>query len=486
MAMDKCQRFLDKLKTPAELRKEDLDAEAVAEVATDEAVDALDMLESSQKEPNRAAVTKEGHVNFGTIGFMRMDAGEDACIDENANGDTVANDEIDEQGDIEGTSKSADVLEHLESVQDGENLDDIGNDIGNVELSDRLDLSTGVVVNVEACVDASGVNSGEKRAAENTLVQNPRKKQKTPRETRKKLIEKSTPKENEDIKNAKKRFKDNFKTIKLKVEIIQPKNGTVPDFALFIKDDLHSPEAIPPSNHAGKYLTYIKGDITKKFFSKRGIAFNMQEFFLCENALDLKEDRNLPLEMARISVSRESDESDDSTEEDVQIPVIDEENVVVDDECSDQLSKSDSNESEPNVFNMGQSARKVSWGAPMRENSGSSSSSGGVNIFGRAAEKEVSAEKKKKKADKKKRSKEASAKTTVDILDDSLHRSGCWGSSGTSRGRGSKRGRGRIPGPLPGSSGVTRGKATGTLPSTSRGTSRGRASKGRGSSKRKP
>ena len=190
--------------------------------------------------------------------------------------------------------------------------------------------------------------------------------------------------------------------------------------------------------------------------------------------------------MARISVSRESDESDDSTEEDVQIPVIDEENVVVDDECSDQLSKSDSNESEPNVFNMGQSARKVSWGAPMREHSGSSSSSGGVNIFGRAAEKEVSAEKKKKKADKKKRSKEASAKTTVDILDASLHRSGCLGSSGTIRGRGSKRGRGGIPGPLPGSSGVTRGKATGTLSSTSRGTSRGRASKGRGSSKRKP
>ena len=53
------------MKTPAELRKEDLDAESVAEVATDEAVDALDMLESSQKEPNRAVVTKDGHVNSG-------------------------------------------------------------------------------------------------------------------------------------------------------------------------------------------------------------------------------------------------------------------------------------------------------------------------------------------------------------------------------------------------------------------------------------
>ena len=284
-------------------------------------------------------------------------------------------------------------------------------------------------------------------------------------------MEKSVPNEDEDAKNAKKRFKENFQTIKFKVSIVQPKNGTVPDFALFIKDDLHSPEAIPPSHHAGKYLTYIKGDKTKKFFSKEGIAFNQKEFFLCENALNLKEDRNLPLEMARISVSREPDEDDDSSEEfeDVQIQDIDEENVV-DDEFSDQVSKSDSNESRPNVFNMGQSARKVSWGAPNRENSGSSLSSGGVNIFGRAAEKVVSIEKKKKKSDKKKRSKEASTKTNVDILDDLLHSSGRGGSRGTSRGRGSSRGRGRIAGPLPGSIGVTRGKVTGPLPSTSRGT----------------
>ena len=61
------------------------------------------------------------------------------------------------------------------------------------------------------------------------------------------------------------------------------------------------------------------------------------------------------------------------------------------------MSKSDSNESQPDVFYMGQSARKVSWGVPLRENSGSFSSSGGVNIFGRAAEKVVSVEKKKKK-----------------------------------------------------------------------------------------
>jgi hypothetical protein len=142
------------------------------------------------------------------------------------------------------------------------------------------------------------------------------------------------------------------------------------------------------------------------------------------------------------------------------------------------VSKFDSNESQPNVFNMGQSARKVSWGAPNRENSGSSLSSGGVNIFGRAAEKVVSIE--KKKSDKKKRSKEVSTKTNVDILDDLLHSSGRGGSRGTSRGRG------RIAGPLPGSSGVTRGKVTGPLPSTSRGTSRGSGSKGKGSSKRKP
>ena len=172
--MDKCQRFLDKLKTPAELRKELVETEAVAEVTTDEAVDALNMLENStsQEEPSTAEVTKERHVNFGNIGFMRIDTEEDASIDENENGDTVANVETDERRDIVEASKSDDKSEHVENVEDVENFEDIGN----VESSDRLNLAKGIVMNVaEACVDASSVGSGEKRVTDDTPVQKQRK-----------------------------------------------------------------------------------------------------------------------------------------------------------------------------------------------------------------------------------------------------------------------------------------------------------------------
>jgi hypothetical protein len=62
-------------------------------------------------------------------------------------------------------------------------------------------------------------------------------------------------------------------------------------------------------------------------------------------------------------------------------------------------------------------ARRVSWAAPDRESSESDMSSGGVNVYGRGAEKTISKEKKKKKLEKKKRSKDAAKKTSVDILE---------------------------------------------------------------------
>ena len=60
-----------------------------------------------------------------------------------------------------------------------------------------------------------------------------------------------------------------------------------------------------------------------------------------------------------------------------------------------------------NIFDMSAHAKRVSWGAPERENSESSQSSGGVLVHGRGAEKEVSKEKKIKKASNKKRAKAA-------------------------------------------------------------------------------
>ena len=60
-----------------------------------------------------------------------------------------------------------------------------------------------------------------------------------------------------------------------------------------------------------------------------------------------------------------------------------------------------------NIFDMSAHAKRVSWGAPERENSESTQSSGGVLVHGRGAEKEVSKEKKIKEASNKKRAKES-------------------------------------------------------------------------------
>ena len=106
---------------------------------------------------------------------------------------------------------------------------------------------------------------------------------------------------------------------------------------------------------------------------------------------------------------------------------------------------------------MSKVAKSVSWGAPLHESHVSDDSSNGVNIYARAAEKEVSKE--KKKADKKKRAKASSTRTATDILanvetgaakDSAPRASG----SGTSRGRG----RGRLRGRGSGSTGTRKPK----------------------------
>ena len=62
-------------------------------------------------------------------------------------------------------------------------------------------------------------------------------------------------------------------------------------------------------------------------------------------------------------------------------------------------------------------AKKVSWGAPLREHSEHSDSSGGVHVYGRGADKPVDKEKKQKRSENKKHSKASSERTSNDILD---------------------------------------------------------------------
>jgi len=130
-----------------------------------------------------------------------------------------------------------------------------------------------------------GPHKGMNEASDKETL--PMKTKKNAKESR---IDKKAKKEQPKSDRAsKKGFKENFLTIKFKLSDIQSRAGTVPDFALFIKDDVHSPDATNAAAYAGKYLTYIKGDITNKFFSHSGISFNQDEFFLCKNQIDFTE-----------------------------------------------------------------------------------------------------------------------------------------------------------------------------------------------------
>ena len=126
-------------------------------------------------------------------------------------------------------------------------------------------------------------------ADKETLIMKAKKKAKESRidKVAKKKAKTEPPKSD---KASKKGFKDNFLTIKFKLSEIQSKAGTVPDFALFAKDDIHSPDATNAASYAGKYLTFIKGDLTNKFFSHSGISFNQDEFFICKNEIDFTEE----------------------------------------------------------------------------------------------------------------------------------------------------------------------------------------------------
>ena len=113
------------------------------------------------------------------------------------------------------------------------------------------------------------------------------KKNKAPKDTR--MAMKKRIKGTKSIKGSKKGFKENTLTVKFKLSEIHAKAGTFPDFALFIKDNVHSPDVRNATNYAGKYITFIKGNLADKFFTKKGISFDPKEFFICENEVDLTE-----------------------------------------------------------------------------------------------------------------------------------------------------------------------------------------------------
>ena len=117
-------------------------------------------------------------------------------------------------------------------------------------------------------------------------------------------------------------------------------------------------------------------------------------------------------------------------------------------------SNSDTDEEDIDIYDMGRTAKKVSFGAPIPDESEDSFSSAGVVVYGRGAEKTISQEKKEKKREKKKHMKDSSAKTRLDILENDgfmtmetgLGRGrgrGKVGARGRGRGRGRSEGQGK-------------------------------------------
>ena len=81
---------------------------------------------------------------------------------------------------------------------------------------------------------------------------------------------------------------------------IQTKAGQIPDFALLVKDDVHKSTSKNAASHASKYITFIKGDISNKFFGK-GISYNPDEYFICKNEINPTEEKVISLDKRKVS-----------------------------------------------------------------------------------------------------------------------------------------------------------------------------------------
>lgn len=383
--------------------------------------------------PTNTSSSNKSPFLFGTLGFAGR---EEESSDNNENKE----------------NEDHEVVATLESFN---NIDGDGVDMGGepvVPLEAQSDENANRE-HVEHEVDAERRNIGKRKPENEDAPRRPEKRVAI-KLNRKNILEGKKKVNATFDKNAKKRFKDNVVTVKFKLSILQSKVGTIPDFAIFIKDDIHDRNAKPPAGHAGKYITFAKGNIADKFFSEEGISFNQNEFFICKNEIDLEENRSLPpMKRVNRSPSGAGEGEDLGTSASEAHALVGEPEVGGEDseeeEDDGNLIQTDSDISDnPDIYNMAASARKVAWGAPEREHS-SSSSSRGVNIYGRGAEKVTSVKKKKKRCNERKRAKEASAMSKTDILDSEtnqlrsvLKKRDTGSSRGTSRGRG-RGGRGR-------------------------------------------
>ena len=423
--MDQTQRFLDNIRVPVK-------ADGRADNHEESFNEHADDLGNSGASLNDAFIGDNednendgGHVDFGSLGFINFTSRQEAEVSDEHDGVLDA-DELNDNPSAESQPGPSGVAPN--------------NKEANVSNQDPTDNATAVPD-----------STGRKRATEQQKVV--AKKRKTVNQARKDLVDETKKKtEAKNPRAAKKGFKDNYQTLKFKISSINTKAGSSPDFALFVFDNVHDPASKPSTPHAGKYLTYMKGNISTKFFSKQGISYNPKDFYICENEIDLSEDKVLPVQKAveisrmnlasdHLVVSPEAVEAQELealvVEAQVEAPVEDVplvespetdivvNSIVVEDNEREGITVGSNSEkdvhsdvdSDLDIFNMRKKARSVSWGAPDYDSDTSSDSDNGVYSYGRAAGKTLSEEKKKKNSEKKKRAKDANNKATTDILE---------------------------------------------------------------------
>ena len=419
LAYEKCRRFLNNLKTPSEMRNSRM-SELNKPLYDDCEVPDIENDKENIPEPTTLAKDPEmfkGRVNFGPLGFLSLGHAEEQNHDEHCvedENDTVPTEGLnkDLENEPEKTVENPNEVmtqdslrqenepeinsENILNNQESEiNVDQEGNPCGGEDILSS-DKST-----------ANNMNDGKKRKLKATTEKAKKKKitTKTVKDSRAKRAKEVKPGKSD--RASKKGFKDQFLTLKFNVSQMQPLAGTSQDFLVLVKDNVHSPDARPAALHAGKYVTFGKGEIFDQFLSNQGLRSNPHDFFFCANEVDFVEDRAIPFVNAKRNASvATAKQATQQTET---------EEILSSSESDDSSEKSDS-EIEQDLSDI-RPAKRVSWGAPTRESSESDISSGGVNVYGRAVEKTVSKEKKKKKSEKKNRSKDAAKKSSVDILE---------------------------------------------------------------------
>ena len=436
MAMDKCQRFVDRLRTPGEMRRMDVhEMENIEPMyAVDVAQDALLIQDAltAQDAPSTedALLSKEandsarldapkqvsGVVSFGMLGFFNLN---------NLNKPSVTASADDEES---LGKKDSETEEYADPEKDTEEQND-----HTIVLEQQKANGCTPADKSHADLDETGGTIGNKRRR---VFGSPKVAKKKVRKSTtvvwKDLADKiKAKKDKKSDEAAKKGFTNVFLTVKFKLSALKTKAGTVPDFALFVKDDVHDATVVNSSKYAGRYMSFVKGNMRDKFFSKQGISYNPDDFYMCENEIDLKEDivgTYLKTNSNSAVVGEETTEQVEGTSmrrvEDTSDKV--DKTYVSNHESNDEEEEDSANvishtnsdvESTLDLFEMRTVPKKVSWAAPLREHSEHSDSSGGVHVYGRGADKPVDKEKKQKRSENKKHSKASSERTSNDILD---------------------------------------------------------------------